>query len=702
MRSITFKVFLSVFTITLFTLVGFGQTEKGSISGTVVDESGAVIPGATVTVTNLGNQTSQTFTTNSQGVYNAPFLVPGSYKVSASASGFSTGVVNEVVVSVGNATRANVSLKPGSVSETVEVNNATPLIQTENASVGQVITAEQLANTPSNGRNIYEFLTLDSTTVNGPTGNAEAFRVESGGSFSVSGTRPSSVTYKIDGQANNDPTFGTPSITPAVDSVKEFQLVNNAYSAEFEGITQVNIASKTGTSGFHGSVYDYVQNDFFQPRNPRRPLDSSGKPGKNRRRFNQFGGTIGGPMWFPNFGEGGPIVDKDNTFFFFSYEGKRNNLATVGFYRVLTQAERSGDLSSYLGGCIMSGGNPVPLLNPNGTPSGNCVREGQIFDPQTTTANPAFNANIPESPFNPRFIRQPFSNNQIPSNRINPNITGIINVQQEAPNFQSNSVESNFTGVSGNDFQNNQWSIRIDHNPTENDSVYGRYTWQDNTRLIEQVLQYRKRDIDGKGKVFNSAWTHLFNQSMVNEFRFGYISGEYGITVPEVDPTQFGIFNTNKTINTLPGFHLTAGSDLHYGGYTASILTTFQETFQVADNFSVNLGKHNLKMGGKVDFNDFVRGSFTQSNGRLFFNGSFSVGNSGVVPNASRPNSIADFLLGNVSSQSLNFPANAEITNFPWAVYFLDDWKISPRVTLNLGLRYEYHMLGRKKTWAGE
>ena len=417
MRRILTGIFLSSFLLFLIPVVGHGQSERGAIVGVVTDGTGAVVPGATVTITSLSTKTDQTYTANGEGLYEAPFLNPDTYKVSVAAPGFSTSFVSEVVVNVGRRERVNITLQPGDISARIEITDAAPLLQTESASIGTIINSRQLTELPSSDRNIYSFLTLDSTVASGFSGNAEAFRLESGGTFVVSGTRASSITFKIDGQANTDPTFGTPTITPMMDSVKEFQLQNNAYSAEYEGITQVNIASKAGTSGFHGSGFEFAQNDFFQPRNPLAARDKSGKPGKNRLRFNQFGGTIGGPLWLPRFGEGGASAIKDRTFFFFSYEGKRQNATALGFARVLTEAERRGDFSSSLGACIRSGTTDVPLLNPNGTPSGQCIRTGQIFDPATTVRNPLFAGTA--SALNPEFIRQPFANNQIPVNRLN-------------------------------------------------------------------------------------------------------------------------------------------------------------------------------------------------------------------------------------------------------------------------------------------
>lgn len=691
---------LFVLIFMLSSSAAFGQTEKGSIVGTVTDENGGAVSNATVTVTNLGNKTSQTFTTNGEGIYNVPFLTPGNYEVSVSVAGFSKSVVSDVVVSVGSRERVNIALKVGEVTETVQVTNESPLLQTENANIGQVITSQQLTDLPSVNRNVYSFLSLDST-VNGQgvnSSNAEAFRVESGGTASIGGSRPSSVTYKIDGQANNDPTFGTPTITPSLDTVKEFQLQNNAYSAEFEGITQVNIASKSGTNRFHGSLFEFAQNSFFQPRNPNAPIGADGKRGKNKLNRNQFGGTIGGPLWLPHFGEGGPTLDKDKTFFFFSYEGLRDLQRNLAFGRVLTQAERSGNFSANLGNCITISGNTVPQLNPNGTPSGNCIRVGQIFDPTTTTANPLFNPGQAQSAFNPQFIRQPFANNIIPPNRLNQRAQALINAVQPLPNFVSMS-DLNFAGPAGNNFINDQYSVRIDQKISNNDNIYGRFTWQDNKRDGEAVLPYQQKDLQGQGKVFNSAWTHIFSQSLVNEFRLGYVQGDYGDSVSEIDPTQFGIGNT--ALNTLPGLFLTAGGTLNYGGFTASVLQTKQKTYQVADNMSLLFGRHSIKFGFKADHNRFSNIDRIQSNGILNFNGLFSVGNSSLGANASRPNSIADFLLGNVSSESLNRPNGALLRQTPWAVYFQDDWRVNPQLTLNFGLRYELHQPFRDENLGG-
>ena len=341
--------FLGISLLLFSPVLLFGQSEKGAIIGVVTDSTGAVIQGATVKITNMGNKTSQTLTTNSDGVYEAPFLTPATYEVSATAQGFGETVNNNVILNVGQRINVHLELRAGGVEGNVLVVDAAQLLQTETASIGQVIDNKQITELPSGDRNIYSFILLNSNVNQPPGGNGPAFRLESGGSFSISGTRPSTATFKIDGLSNTDPTFGTPTITPSLDSVQEFQVQNSAYSAEYEGIGQVNVATKAGTSRIHGSLFEFLRNDKLQPRNPIAALDKDGKPGRGKLRFNQFGGTIGGPLWIPRFGEGGPAVYKGDTFFFLSYEGRRHNTVTTGLTRVLTEAERRGDFSGALG-----------------------------------------------------------------------------------------------------------------------------------------------------------------------------------------------------------------------------------------------------------------------------------------------------------------------------------------------------------------
>ncbi len=674
------------------------QSERGAIVGIITDTTGAVVPGATVTITNLGNRTVQTLVTNNEGLYEAPFLPPAAYEVSATGPGFGRTVNNNVVVGVGQRVSLNLELAAGGVEGSVLVVDTPQLLQTETASIGQVINNKQLTELPSGDRNIYSFILLNSNVTQPPGGNGPAFRLESGGSFSISGTRPSTATFKIDGLSNTDPTFGTPTITPSLDSVQEFQVQNSAYSAEYEGIGQINVATKAGTNSFHGSLFEFLRNDVLQPRNPIAAPDKSGKPSRGKLRFNQFGGTVGGPLWLPRFGEGGPAVIKSKTFFFVSYEGRRHNTVTTGLTRVLTQAQRAGNFSENLGACLVVGGAQVPLLDTGGNPTGNCVRAGQIFDPATTVANPRFNPALAESATNPRTIRQPFAGNQIPSQRLSPTALALIAAQQPLPNASSGN--NNLIAPAGAILENNQTSVRIDHQFSQSDSIYGRFAYQNNARFNKGVLPYTTKNLVGNGRVFNSSWTHVFSPTLINEFRLGYVRGVYGESIDEIDPVQFGINNTG--LQTLPGITLTGNVPAAYGGFSASILQTVQNTYQLSNNLSMVRGNHSFKFGFKGDHNRFKNGELGNgSNGVLTFSGLYTKASSASQVGSNNINSIADFLLGVAQTSSRATPSIANVRNTPWAVYFQDDWKFSRRITLNLGLRYEYHQPYREQLLGG-
>jgi len=222
------------------------------------------------------------------------------------------------------------------------------------------------------------------------------------------------------------------------------------------------------------------------------------------------------------------------------------------------------------------------------------------------------------SALNPEFIRQPFSNNQIPTERLNSVAQAIINFQQPPPTHPG--TDLNYLGTAGALLVNDQYSLRIDHRFSDTDNIYGRLTWQNNLRDNLSVLPLQAKNVKGYGRVLNLSWTHIFNAGIVNEFRAGYVRGVYGDSIEEEDPTAFGFSNT--LLNTLPGLLLP--NSLNFGGFTASILNTVQNTYQIADNVSMIRGRHAFKFGGKIDENRFRNGEQGVGNGRADFNGMFS------------------------------------------------------------------------------
>ena len=417
---------------------------------------------------------------------------------------------------------------------------------------------------------------------------------------------------------------------------------------------------RQGGQRFSGSLYEQFQNEALQPANP--VLHR-----KTRLRFNQFGATLGGPV---------PGVAR--TFFFGSYQGRRHDTLNASQTFVPPTAFRSGDFSSALGACAVSGGQPIPLFGPDGNPTGDCVRVGQIFDPATTIANPRFNPAQAASPFNPQFIRQPFDGNRIPNGRISTTAQALMAAQLPDPNFGD--ALNNYTGEAGAVLDYNQYAVRVDHTLTGKDRLYGRLAIQDNVRTNQPLIPYLNKHLQGKGRVFSSTWARVLGSSAVNEFRVGYVRGIYGDSIDEIDPAQFGIQNT--TLETLPRFFLSTGN-LNYGGFSASIITETQDTFQLADNFSLIRGRHGLKAGFNWSYNKFDNTEFINTNGSATFSGLYTIGNSNAT--MTRENSIADFLLGTASATSLNRVGATNVSNAPWALYIQDDWKVSDRLTLGLG-----------------
>ena len=318
----------------------YGQTSAGAIVGVVRDTSGATVPGAQITTTNQGTNISHPFVTDETGNYYIPSLLPGRYRVEAEKQGFKKVTARDVEVTVNQTVRVDLELPVGDTSESVSVTAETPLVQADQATIGQVVNNRSISELPLNGRDYTTLLRLNTgvTEVQGgitaaPTirrhGLNDAFR-----NVSVNGARPASVSYMVDGISVNEPLFQTPAIIPLIDLIQEFKLQNSLYSAEFGmGAAQVSVALKSGTNGLNGALWEFLRNDALQPSNPRFHTNPPLKQ-------NQFGVAVGGPILIPKIYNG-----KDRTFFFFSYQGGRRRTGSIGQGQVPTTQERGGDFS---------------------------------------------------------------------------------------------------------------------------------------------------------------------------------------------------------------------------------------------------------------------------------------------------------------------------------------------------------------------
>jgi hypothetical protein len=332
---------------------GWAQNAQGTIVGHVSDPSGQGVVGAKITVLNTGTSVTNEFTTNGAGDYVVVNLIPGAYEVTAEAPGFQTAHANGLQLQVEQTLRQDFTMKLGQVSEEVTVSAASQMVNTDNATIGNVMTADLIEALPLNGRDFTNLLSIDAGATNLSGGIQATGYVLHGlnpafREVSVDGARPDSISYLIDGVTDNDFFFSAPTNVPGENAIAEFKIQNGLYGAQYgQGSAQVNVAIKSGTNQVHGTAYDFLQNDALQPSDPETAFlnakNGTDFPIKTPFKQNQFGGTLGGPVLLPKLYNG-----RNKTFWFFGYDGGRQvNLQGGGVenIQVPTQAERSGNFS---------------------------------------------------------------------------------------------------------------------------------------------------------------------------------------------------------------------------------------------------------------------------------------------------------------------------------------------------------------------
>ena len=665
------------------------QVDMGSISGTVRDTSGAVLPGVNVTLSNVDTGVTSSTKTGSEGQYTFSPIKIGHYSVSATASGFQTVHQNNVTVDVQQKVEVNLSLPVGQATETVVVNAAPPLLQTSDASVGQVIDQKTINDLPLNGRN-YTFLAQLSAGVT--QGQQDSRGLGDSGSFAANGLRPAQNNYLLDGIDNNsnlvDFLNGTGySVKPPVDAIQEFKVETNNYSAELgrSAGAVLNATIKSGTNQFHGTVWEFLRNDALDAKNY---FENGLKKGEFR--LNQFGASLGGP------------IRRDKTFFFMDYEGTRIRQAIPYVSTVPTDLERSTGYTN-LSELLTQGGSLADNL-------GRSFQLGQVFDPATTRA-------VTQGQVDPvtgltavstGFVREPFGNNMLPANRLDQNAINLLNLFP-APNnsalfnnFASNPVLKNTT---------DQFDVRVDQNFSSKDSIFGRVTYVDNPEFIPSPFG---GIADGGSfaagnqsvKSVNSALSeiHAFSPTLVNEARLGYNHLSSSRTQPNANqsgiPGQFGIQGVPQEGSNggLGSIFLTGLNTLGSNQYLPSI--ELSTTSQFTDNLTKTAGRQTLKVGFQWQRLGFSILQPPSGRGTWSFSGVYT-----EIPTTTGGNTgLAQMLLspipGTVAGAADNVGGADDVTfsNFArtsqkheyYAGYFQDDIKVSQKLTMNLGLRYEY------------
>jgi hypothetical protein len=723
------KVYSILSTLSLFAVLAVGlslpawaQVTTGSILGTVRDNSGAAVKGAKVTITEIGKSNSVTFTTDDEGSYNAPFLIPGTYSVTVEAAGFKKAVTNNVVVQIDQKARIDFAIEVGQVTETTEVTASVTLVNTETSELGQVIEQRSVKELPLNGRNFAQLVYLVPGVTPGQVGEnlsgASTFNPRASSNFNSLGHHANSNGWLVDGIDNNEYTFNTVIVQPTVESVREFKTLTGTFSAEFgRGAGVVAVSTKSGSNDFHGGVFEFLRNDkldafqhqFVNPRPTRKPPF----------RRNQFGGYFSGPVWIPKVYDG-----KNKSFFFFDYAGLREIRGTTFVNSVPTARARTGDFSEYLGANLCTnaagaagacGGAFTTPLNVTNT-AGQTVqaRIGMMFDPLTTRNNPAFNASQAVSAANPQILRSAFANNIIPASRINQ--VGF-NVASIYPLPQNSSLQNNYTSVVNRDVGSNAFTFRFDHEFSERDKFFARYSFEDfrldapqgqancclptpdfaasKFELGPFVAGIQNTTLRTQGMALNH--THTFSPTLLLELRAGFartnprtVPSDFGknastsLGIQGINISQFTSGIANININELTGLS---------GGPAFLPVNPKQTHYQFTSNLFYTLSKQTLKFG----YHMVIRkpSPFTQSNTR----GQLNIGNeyvrlpfsAGAAVNGTGTG-LATLLLGYVNSGSRGFlNENYYLTNKEFAWFIQDDIKVTSRLTFNAGLRYEIY-----------
>src|ERR1700742_2191578 len=677
----------------------FGQVDQGSINGTVKDSSGGSIAGASVVLTNQDTGVTQTMTTNALGEYIFAPIKIGTYSITAEFKGFQKGLQDNVKVDVQQKVLADITLPAGASAETVIVNEAPPALQTQAASVGQVIQEREVKSLPLNGRN-FTFLAQLRRAVT--QNQADTRGLGSSGSFAANGLRAAQNNYLLDGLDNNanlvDFLNGTAyAVRPPVDAIQEFKVETNDYSAEMgrSAGAVLNATIKSGSNQFHGSAWEFLRNDKFDAANF---FENAGGLAKGEYRQNQFGATFGGP------------IKHDKTFFFMDYEGTRIRQAVPYVSTVPTALERSSGYTN-LSELLMKGGTLPDVL-------GRSFAIGQVFDPSTTRAvtcgvpDPVSGIPAPcgsnQDGTQLGFVREPFAGNIIPAGRLDPNAIKLLNI---FPAPTSAGLFNNFASNPALANNVDQFDVRVDHSFSQKDNIFGRLSFQDVPTFIPGPFGgIADGGAFSTGDQLAKSWnsvlseTHAFSSTLINEVRAGYNRIASSRLQPNADttgiPAQFGIAgvqqgNSNGGLGT---FFISGLNQLGSNQFLPSI--ELSTTSQVTDNLTKSLGRHTIKVGFQYQRLGFNILQPPSGRGAWDFNGTYSEipstggGNTGLAqllltPIPGTVPGAADFVGGADNIQASNIALTSMKRNY-YAGYAQDDIKVTQKLTVNLGLRYEY------------
>ncbi|HEV2575642.1 MAG TPA: carboxypeptidase regulatory-like domain-containing protein [Acidobacteriaceae bacterium] len=674
------------------------QSDLARISGTVTDTSGAAIPGASITVTNLGTSAVQKVTSGSTGDFSVSALPVGSYKVKVTASGFASEEQN-VKLDVGQVQQMSFHIGIGAESTTIEVTDAAPVVDLATSETGEVITGRELSDLPLNGRNFTQLTLLQPGVTRGQSNNSASgynkgqqpvetirFNETGGASLSANGLRPQANSFLLDGIDDNDSLVNTIVLYPDVEALAEFRATNSLAPAEFGrvGGVLVQAAVKSGTNQIHGSLYTFYRDSALGSANPN--YFSPGTPEPSFHR-NQYGATLGGPLW------------KNRLFLFGDYHGSRQAIPNSGLSinTVPTVKMRTGDFSDLLGSSQTS----VPAMysgpgsySPDGCTSFTTVH-GIVITPTSDNNNPtgALNASVDNGAiFNPLTCSQ-FGTisapNVIPSAQQNSIAMKYLNYFPAPNRTAINNVINNYQNQQISTVTDNEFDARLDGHIGSRDNFFVRGSTDTYDSILTTALPgipsgYGSGNNDTHPRQLAAGETHIFTQNIVNDMRFGYTRDYYSYLNPDngtaID-TQLGIPNGNR--NSLLGGISLIGDNNTQLSYTGDggQYSVPQYSYEGNDTASWAHGAHTFKFGAMIIHRevDFFQAAYSAKGFFNMYNGAFTGYDTSELAG------------GFVNNYDISSPGFFRTMSWETGYFAEDDWKASRRLTLNLGMRYDLY-----------